>query len=628
MRAARTTLVALLVLGCADSDFPAPPGVTPSDAAPPRPDLGDAYMPPDARVADAYVPPRPPPVDAAARDAEVSDFAVPDAESPDAAVADAEVDASPPPCVPQPEVCNEADDDCDGFADEGVPLQWPDADGDGFGGPIGVRSCMGGPGRVPDDRDCNDADSLINPDAQDTPDPAFADTNCDALDGDRDTLLFVDDDADPANGRGTPDRPFATIAAALAEASMRAEVVGVALAAGRYAEQVRLVDGVSLYGGYDPNLSWARSARTESLVFNDVPDRGRVVTVLAEGIRTPTAVDLVTIEAAGDPGPGGSVVAISARVAPALTLRAVRAYAGAGAAGLSGADGARGDDGQPGQGGGRCGGAPGAGGASACGATGGQGGAGRPRGQDGEAGQFPGCGGNGGPRGGGAAGGDGGPGCNPAAPSAGVDGLGGDGGATDPLGDWRTTSGADGQLGPNGPPGGGGGGGGGAAVIDGTGGSGGGGGAGGCGGQSGLGGGGGGASFALMVVDSTGLRVEASDLRSGDGGAGGRGGRGGDPGNGAGGGGGGAGREAFACGGLAGPGAGGAGGRGAQGGRGGHGGGGAGGPSAAVYCARSQVALGVDTLLQPGLGGAGGDSPSQRGAAGVTALTLGCDAAE
>ena len=61
MRAARTTLVALLVLGCADSDFPAPPSVTPTDAAPPRPDLGDAYVPPDAKVADAYVPPRPPP---------------------------------------------------------------------------------------------------------------------------------------------------------------------------------------------------------------------------------------------------------------------------------------------------------------------------------------------------------------------------------------------------------------------------------------------------------------------------------------------------------------------------------------------------------------------------------------
>ncbi len=611
-------VLAALLGACADAT-----SVGGADAGPPADAAPDAWRPPP----DAMTPDGAPP-DAAPPDAMTPDGAPPDAAAPDAAATDP--DAAPPepdaaPCVPTPETCDGADEDCDGLVDEGVPLQWPDDDGDGFGGPAGAATCVPGPGRVADDRDCDDGDPDVHPDAEDRPDPAFADTNCDDLDGDRRRLLFVRADAAPEGRLGTVERPFGTIAEALEAAAGRADVDGVAIGVGRYEERVTLVDGVSLYGGYDPARSWARGARPETVIAGTRADRGRVVAVVAEGLRAPTVLDLVTVEASGDPGPGGSIYGIYARQAPGLVLRAVTARAGDAPGGGDGADGARGDDGAPGRNGGDCGQPPGAGGASACGAGGGAGGAGSPRGVDGQPGQFPGCGGAGGPRGGGGAGGDGAHGCHPAAPGAGAEGPGGLDGALDATGFWITARGADGAPGPAGPPGGGGGGGGGAAVIDGTGGGGAGGGAGGCGGGAGTGGAGGGGSFALFVVDSPGLTIEGGDYQSGGGGAGGRGGRGGEPGVGAEGGTGGRGREAFACGGLAGPGWGGNGGHGADGGRGGHGGGGAGGPSVAVFCVNTPVAIGADTFLRPGVGGVGGASPALRGQDGLAAPSSGCE---
>jgi hypothetical protein len=67
------------------------------------------------------------------------------------------------------ELCDDRDNDCDTAIDEDTMiLDWyVDSDGDGFGDEDGspVRSCPAVSGRVPNDRDCDDADEDIRPGA-------------------------------------------------------------------------------------------------------------------------------------------------------------------------------------------------------------------------------------------------------------------------------------------------------------------------------------------------------------------------------------------------------------------------------------------------------------------------------
>ncbi|MEL6345369.1 MAG: putative metal-binding motif-containing protein [Myxococcota bacterium] len=87
------------------------------------------------------------------------------------------------------EICNFADDNCDGLTDDDDPAldlstgldYYPDADLDGYGDQTdpGVRRCVGPTGTVADNTDCNDAEIAINP---------GADEQCDGA---------IDDDCDP-----------------------------------------------------------------------------------------------------------------------------------------------------------------------------------------------------------------------------------------------------------------------------------------------------------------------------------------------------------------------------------------------------------------------------------------------
>ncbi len=93
------------------------------------------------------------------------------------------------------ELCDEIDNDCDTFIDEESPvgsLPWfADADGDGFGNPEeGVFACVQPDGYIADNRDCNDADPLVYPDA-----PEY----CDTIDNDCDSVV----DEDSALDAGT-----------------------------------------------------------------------------------------------------------------------------------------------------------------------------------------------------------------------------------------------------------------------------------------------------------------------------------------------------------------------------------------------------------------------------------------
>ncbi len=66
------------------------------------------------------------------------------------------------------EACNGRDDNCNGQIDEGLTstLTWPDLDGDGFGDPTGATQ-MGCTTmkRAANDRDCDDGDAKVFPDA-------------------------------------------------------------------------------------------------------------------------------------------------------------------------------------------------------------------------------------------------------------------------------------------------------------------------------------------------------------------------------------------------------------------------------------------------------------------------------
>jgi hypothetical protein len=85
------------------------------------------------------------------------------------------------------ERCDGLDNDCDGEIDEDLNELWyADADSDGYGDPdVTLESCDPDPGWVADASDCDDANSAINP---------AADEECDAIDNDCDGLI---DDADP-----------------------------------------------------------------------------------------------------------------------------------------------------------------------------------------------------------------------------------------------------------------------------------------------------------------------------------------------------------------------------------------------------------------------------------------------
>jgi large repetitive protein len=80
------------------------------------------------------------------------------------------------------EVCDGADNDCDGSIDEGLTSTWyADTDGDGYGdGSSTTAACTAPAGYVADGTDCDDAEAAVNPGAAEI---------CDGLDNDCDGLV-------------------------------------------------------------------------------------------------------------------------------------------------------------------------------------------------------------------------------------------------------------------------------------------------------------------------------------------------------------------------------------------------------------------------------------------------------
>ncbi len=100
------------------------------------------------------------------------------------------------------EVCNGADDNCNGSTDEGLPTQtwYVDADGDGVGSMTSVQRCAQPAGHVATSGDCDDSNANVRPGALETCNGK--DDDCDAQ-IDEGALLTFYRDAD-GDGFGDP----------------------------------------------------------------------------------------------------------------------------------------------------------------------------------------------------------------------------------------------------------------------------------------------------------------------------------------------------------------------------------------------------------------------------------------
>jgi len=108
-------------------------------------------------------------------------------------------------CSPEPEICDNIDNDCDGFTDDNAVdiITWyQDRDGDGFGSDLSVKSCQPyATFTVTKSGDCDDNNNLIFPGNTEICDSV--DNNCDGMVDDGFQLKwYKDEDGD---GFGTSD---------------------------------------------------------------------------------------------------------------------------------------------------------------------------------------------------------------------------------------------------------------------------------------------------------------------------------------------------------------------------------------------------------------------------------------
>ena len=438
----------------------------------------------------------------------------------------------------------------------------------------------------------------------DDPDGTYADANCDGIDGDAASAIFVDPSGNDVNPGTDSSAPVRTLSRAITLAGLAGR--DVYAGTGAYSEAITLANGVDLIGGYDAAGCWERATRPFLSSTRITSPTSPAVT--GTGITPAIKLDSVNVVAPNAAAGGSSIgVTLSGSRLSLLNLSVQAGNGGAGAAGTAGVAGVAGGGG--GNGTNHVGAVPGAGGVggvsscsvAASGGAGGRGGVPATNGNNGTNAAGGALGGLGGVAGGSVNGRVGRPG------AVGAVGSSGFGGAARGLLaglNYTPSNGTSGGAGAVGTGGGGGGGGAGAVTVAGSGG--GGGASGGCGGASGTGGRGGGASFPVLAVTST-LTVTNVQLVTGIGGGGGAGGLGG------------AGGAAGARGAGATLGSnGGRGGRGGIGGAGGRGGGGGGGPVACVAFQGTAPTLpaGTCTRMMSGPGGTPG------GATGATSDTM------
>lgn len=205
-----------------------------------------------------------------------------------------------------------------------------DVDADGFGPPD----------------DCGPNDATIFPGAADPPDDAGLDSDCDGIDGDVDTAVFVAPGGGNAAGCGTLASPCGSIQVGISRAASLGKP-DVLVRQGVYSGTVTLSAGVSLYGGYAPGFgsrATGPSANATTIAGTaNVPVRGtsQSVGMIADGVSSTTVADL-TVQAPSASGTTSGSGRSSYGVIAAdstLSLRGVKVIAAAGAAGSPGGTG-------------------------------------------------------------------------------------------------------------------------------------------------------------------------------------------------------------------------------------------------------------------------------------------------
>jgi hypothetical protein len=289
-------------------------------------------------------------------------------------------------CEPDRELCDGADNDCDGRSDEdfvdergtyarraehcgacGVDCGASEGSGDPpltCGGDPFAPTCVvdcedAGDGAQPGDR--LDADRLADNGCECLvesagDDPGLAegqlqlDANCDGADGAVLQTYYVANDGDDS-GPGSITRPLRTIGRAieLAQASLDTEQPrpNVLVASGIYVESVRLRDGVTLSGGYRRDFLARDPDGFETLltgVDHDGADHGAALIVEPPAADArPTSIQGLSVRGFDARGDGAAAVAVYVRGAhAALTLADLRVRTGKPAAGRSGPEGAAG----------------------------------------------------------------------------------------------------------------------------------------------------------------------------------------------------------------------------------------------------------------------------------------------
>ncbi len=194
--------------------------------------------------------------------------------------------------------------------------------------------------------DCDDTDSAVHPGAEDLPDDAFVDSNCDLIDGDEADAVFVSSSGSDSATCGPIAEPCGTVQWGIDRATSLG-LGNVYVAAGDYAESVILADGVSVYGGYDAGAGWSRDPGTNVSRVTGVDGaiEGRAITLLADAISSATIVADLTLvgpDAAGTLPDGqgrSSYVVVVRNSTGTMQLRGNTIQAGNGAAGANGTDG-------------------------------------------------------------------------------------------------------------------------------------------------------------------------------------------------------------------------------------------------------------------------------------------------